>query len=196
MTRDELIAMAVLTLKTPALAAHQLMSQQVPRQFLWLALALMGVLNALVYAAAVVIRPPVPTQVMFLPSPFVYLVIVSAGLFALVWAIYLVGRWMGGTGSLDDVLVLVTWMQALRVAAQAGMMVVMLLSSILSLMASFAVFVLGIWIGLHFVNEGHRLGSMGRAAGVLVGAGMVTLMGVSLLLSLVALPFIGGVGDV
>ena len=196
MTRDELIAMGVLTIKTPALAAHQLMALQVPRRVLWLALALMAVLNALIYAAVTVARPPVPAQVAFFPSPFVYLVIISLGLFALVWTIYLVGRWMGGTGSLDEVLVLLTWMQALRVVSQMAMMVVMMFSSILSLMASFTVFILGIWIGLHFVNEGHRLGSMSRAAGVLVGAGVVTLMGVSFLLSLVALPFVGGMSDV
>ncbi|MEX0285687.1 MAG: YIP1 family protein [Paracoccaceae bacterium] len=188
--------LAIATLTTPAVAAGQLLSMRIPRAFLWMSLALMAILNAVAYGFAIVINPPLQGQTVFLPSPFAYAVIAGCGLFALVWAVFKVGQWMGGSGSIDDVLVLVCWMQFLRVIAQFATTVLLMVSSALSLLASMAIFVIGFWISLHFINEGHRLGSLGKAAGVLIGAGLVTAMGVSVLLSLVAAPFIGALGNV
>lgn len=196
MTPQSLRDLAILTLKTPSEAALTVMAAGLPARFLWLALSLMAVLNALIYAVAMVIRPPLEGEVIFLPSPMIYFAIVAVGLYALVWSLYLVGRWMGGAGALRDLLALVVWMQALRVVAQAAIMVLSMISASLSMIGSMAIFVLGIWIGLHFVNQGHRLGSLGRAAGVLIAAGLATLMGVSLVLSLVAAPFVGATTNV
>ena len=189
--------LAIQTIRTPELAARVLLGLNVPTQTLWMALILMAVLNALLYGFAMVMTP-VPEGAPFfaLPSPFVFFALVALGLVAMVWALTQIGRWMGGQGSLRDVLILFTWLQFLRIMAQAAAVLVSFASGILSMMASTGIFVVGVWIGLHFVNEGHRLGSLGKAAGVLIAAGVVALMLISIVMTAMAGPMIGELSDV
>jgi hypothetical protein len=60
------------------------------------------------------------------------------------------------------------------------------LAGILMIAAS----LIGIWIMAHFVNEAHRLDSLGRAFGVLIAAFLAMVLGVSALLSVVGIGFI------
>lgn len=197
MSQPVLKDLAIQTIRTPELAARVLLGLNLPMQTLWMALILMAVLNALLYGFAMVMTPvPEGAPIFVLPGPFVFFALVALGLVAMVWALTQIGRWMGGQGSLRDVLILFTWLQFLRIMAQAAAVLVSFASGILSMMASTGIFVVGVWIGLHFVNEGHRLGSLGKAAGVLIAAGVVVLMLMSIVMTALAGPMIGELSDV
>lgn len=193
MTGEDFRYLAVLSVRDPAQAARGVLAAApFPTRFLWGALALMAVLNALLFGVTMVLTPPpagAPT--IFLPSPIGYLVIVGLGLIGMVLSVFQVGRWLGGTATLTEVLTLITWLQVLRLIVQVAAVVLSIASSLLALMLSVAASVLGLWIALHFINEAHRLGSLGRAAVVMVAAGIATLFLVSVLITLIAAPFIG-----
>lgn len=189
--------LAVQTIRTPDLAARVLLGLNVPTQTLWMALTLTGLLNALLFGVAMVMTPlPEGAPLFALPSPFQFFVLVTLGLVTMVWALTQIGRWMGGQGSLRDVLILFTWLQFLRIVAQGAVVLLSFASGLLSMMASTGIFVVGVWIGLHFVNEGHRLGSLGKAAGLLISAGVVALMLISIVMTTMAGPMIGELSDV
>lgn len=187
--------LALMTLRTPGDAARVLLGYGIPVQALWLTLALMAVLNAGLYGASLVLNPPpadVPMMIT-LPSPLAYLLLLVVGLFGLVGAIFRVGLVIGGSGSLRDVLILITWMQILRFAAQLVMLVTAVILPALSALMSLAVFGFGLWIALHFIKEAHRLPSLSSAAGVMIISGLVTLIAVAVVMAVVAPPMIGEV---
>ena len=182
-------SLAMRTLKDPAGAARDLIGLGLPRSALWTALALVASLQALLFGLSTMLFPlDLPMQgVLTTPISFFGLVLIALVLsvYGLVWA----GRLMGGEGDLAGVLVLVVWIQMLRVLVQAAALVLTLIMPMLSLLLSLAATIAGIYILLNFVNQVHGLGSLARAFGVLVGAFLIMVFGLSVLLSVIGIPF-------
>lgn len=184
--------MVGLTLRDPASAARALMALQVPRAALRVGLLLVSVLNTAMFVLANWLVPPQPGQpVLFdIPAP-IYLLLVICGLVMMIHAVFWTGRILGGTGSLVDVMVLILWLQALRVAVQVIILALIFIAPLLSAVVVFATGLLGIFIMLHFVNQAHRLNSLWRSAGVLVASLLAIVVGLSVLLSLLGGPIVG-----
>jgi len=128
---------------------------------------------------------PGPAMVMPLfQSPFFYLGMVSVGLVLTVVAIYWAGRVLGGRGTLGDVLVVVLWLQVLRVLVQVVTLVLSLTIPMLAMLLVLAATVLGIYILLHFVDQAHRLNSLPRTGGVLILSFVLMAVALSVLLAL------------
>lgn len=183
--------LVVLSVRNPAEGARVLMGLNLPGRALWTALALVAVLNTILFTLSNILFPgPTPLPEV-LTAPTVYLAVVFGGLALTVYSIFWVGRMLGGQGALADILVLIVWLQALRVAVQAVALVLMLVVPLLSGLLVLAAGLIGVWMMVHFVNEAHRLNSLGRAVGVLVASLLAIVVGLSVLLSLVAGPIVG-----
>ncbi|MBI6628360.1 YIP1 family protein [Pontibaca salina] len=187
MTGTDWRPLTVATITDPAGAARTLIGLGLTRDVLWTALLLVAVLNALLFAVSNIALPPPPELSVLLPAPILYFVVVAAGLSLSVVSLHVFGRLLGGTGTLEDIMVLVGWIQLLRVAIQAVALFLALLAPVLSAMVVLAAVFYGIFIMLHFINQAHNFGSLMRSAGVLLISALAILLVLTFILS-----FVGG----
>ncbi|MEX0368494.1 Yip1 family protein [Ruegeria sp. HKCCD8929] len=189
--------LVVTTVTDPAEAARQLMALGLGRDVLWLALALAVVLNTTIQAASNVLFTTIDPAFQGIALSLVtYAAIVGGGLILTIFTIFHIGRLMGGQGAFEDVMVLMVWMQFLRVLVQAAGVILLLTVPFLSVLLALVAFLIGVYIFVHFIDQAHRLGSPGRAAGVLI-ASIVAIAIVSfILLSLVGGPIPGTLPNV
>ncbi len=191
MTYEDFRDLTILSVTSPGQAGRVLVQLNLPRQTLWMALILAAVLNTILTALSGLLVPSSGALPPIMDVPFAYLGFVLGGLVIFIYAVYLTGRAMGGQGSAEDVMIMMVWLQVLRLIVQAAAIVLLLTVPVLAALALFAAALYGIYILLHFVNEAHRLNSIGRAAGVLIASVVAMVLGLSMLISLFGAPFIG-----
>ena len=184
--------LVILSLRDPAEAARRVIAFDLPREMLWTALALMAILNTLMYSATAALVPgPSPMPAIF-QTPFAYLMFMGGGLVLVSIALYWTGRSFGGTGSLDDILSVMIWLQFLRVLVQVVSIVLLLTLPLLAALLTLAAAILGLWIFVHFIDQAHRFGSPLKSVGVIVASFIGMVMGLSILLALFGGGFLGG----
>ncbi len=184
--------LAVTTVTDPAAAARQIMAMDIPREALWVALALAIVLNTTIQAIMNLVFPATDGMLPGMgPGLGAYAAIVGGGLILTIVAIHRVGRWMGGQGSFTDIMALMVWMQFLRVVVQAAGFLLLLVVPILSALLALAASLVGLYIFLHFIDQAHRLGSIWRAAGVLIVSVFAIAFVLFVLLSIAGAPLTG-----
>ncbi|MDA0962158.1 MAG: YIP1 family protein [Proteobacteria bacterium] len=188
--------LVILSLRDPAEAARQVIAFNLPREVLWTALALMAVLNTLMYSVTSALVPgPSPMPAVF-QTPLAYLLFMGGALVLVSIALYWAGRSFGGTGSLDDILSVIIWLQFLRVLVQVVSIVLLLTLPLLAALLTLAAAILGLWIFVHFVDQAHRFGSPLKSVGVIVASFIGMVMGLSILLALFGGGFLGGAQNV
>jgi hypothetical protein len=184
MTSQDWRQLALVSVTDPAAAARALIGMHLPREALWTGLILVAVLNTLIYTATNMLIPgPNPLPVA-LSAPALYFALVVGGLVLVIYAIFWTGRALGGEGGLEDIMVVMVWLQGLRVVVQALALVLLLVVPVLSGLLVLAAAILGLYILLHFIDQAHRLGSLGKAAGVAISAVLAMVLILSLILSL------------
>ncbi|MGD9865347.1 MAG: Yip1 family protein [Pseudodonghicola sp.] len=180
----------LLTLTNPAEAARQLIALRLSRDVLWTGLLLAAVLNTLIFSLSeLLMAAPVPGV---LGAPLVYFVMVAGGLALTIVSLYWAGRILGGSGRFEDLLVVILWLQVLRVMVQLATLLLSLLVPPLAMLAVFAAMLLGLYIMVHFVDQAHRLGSVARAAGVLALSVLLMAVALYLLFAVLGSLFMGG----
>lgn len=196
MTSGDWRQLALTSVTDPAAAARSLMALALPRDVLWTGLALVAVLNTILFIASNMLVPvsmPVPG----LPtSPVSYLALIVTGLVLTIYAVYWAGRGLGGQGSLNDVMIVLLWLQGLRVVVQFVALVLMLIVPGLAVLLVFAAALVGLYILLNFVNQAHRLDSLARSAGVLIAALLAMVLALSLAISILGGLISGSSGNV
>jgi hypothetical protein len=178
----------------PTDMAGKVLAMQFERQAMWTALALIAVLNVLLLALLQAVSP-VPVMLeeqTIVLSPFAYVAIIAAFLTLLVFAVFHVGRLMGGAGSLLGALTLTVWFQAMSLTSQAIQVILVLLSPAIA--GLFGVISLGaiIWAFVNFINVLHGFASLGKAAVVIVFALIGTVMGTVIVMALLGVSPSGG----
>ena len=184
MTTAALGELAIETIRDPQGAARRLLALKLPRNVLWTALALVIVLNAAVYGLSNLITPPPAEVPMAALAPVPFAAFLAAGLIGTILAIWYMGRLIGGTGTLEDVMVLMIWLQALRLAVQAALLVLVPLSPVLSSLVVLAAAVIGFWILLNFVDVAHGYGSLLKSFGAIALSVLALALGLTLLVTL------------
>ncbi|MCR9125925.1 MAG: YIP1 family protein [Rhodobacteraceae bacterium] len=184
-------ALVIQSVRDPAAAARFLLALDLPRQTLWMALTLVAVLNTLMFSLSNLVTPTTSPIPGIFDTPIVYLGFVLGGLVLVVLSLFWTGRALGGVGRLEDILVLVVWLQGLRVLVQALVILLMVTFPLLSALVVLAAGVIGLWILAHFVDQAHRFGSLARSAGVLIAGFLAMVLGLSLFLSLIGARVIG-----
>jgi hypothetical protein len=137
----------------------------------------------------------VPTQTPMAPmlsNPAVLLFLLAGGLILTVCALFWTGRMLGAeNASFDDLLTLMIWLQALRAAAQAMVLVLMFVSSGLAVMLVLAAAIAALWLLVNFVDVALQLNSMTRAVMVLIASTLALVLGLSLFLSMIGVTAMG-----
>ncbi|TMM54598.1 Yip1 family protein [Sulfitobacter sabulilitoris] len=185
--------LALLTLRDPKAAAADIMAWDLPRDALWTALALVAAINTLIFGLSDLLVPvPTPSAVpAIFSSPLVFYVIVAGGLVVTAHALFWTGRALGGQGEFGDLLALLIWLQALRAAAQAAVLLAMLVMPGLAVILVFAASIAAMWILVNFISAGLHLNSIPRAITVLVAAILALVLGLSLILSMIGATTLG-----
>lgn len=191
MTLPGIRNLVVTTLTEPRLAAEQLIALQVARPVLWQAMLLMVVLNALAFWIGVLAIPPATGLPPMMGTPFMFALTMGCGAVVTVFAVTFVGTWLGGQARLDDILVLVTWLQGLRFAVQVLTTFLTFTFPSLAIVVLMAVNIYGLWIFVNFIDIAHRLESLGKAFGVVLMAGFGIIMGLIFMLSLIGATTLG-----
>ena len=184
MTFEGFFRLALNTVVAPRDVARLLLAMNLPSQALWLAFALVIVLNTLMFSASLMLVPANDLFGAVLVNPTVFGAMLAVSVGALIVAVTLCGRPMGGRAGVPQIAILVIWLQALRVVMQAVVAVVGPFSLFLSGVLISAASVLGIWIFVNFIDVAHETGSLLRAGLVLLLAVVGMMLGLSLIFSL------------
>ncbi|MFP4404320.1 YIP1 family protein [Rhodosalinus sp.] len=184
MTAAALGQLAVDTIRTPREVARRLMDLKLPRDALWTALALVVVLNAALYSASNMIAPPPDDLAVPIVAPVPFALFLAAGLVGTIYALWYVGRTLGGAGSLGDIMVLLVWLQALRLVVQAALLVLVPLSPVLSSLVVLAAAAIGFWILLNFIDVAHGYGNLLKSLGALALSVLAMALGLTFLVTL------------
>jgi hypothetical protein len=157
------------TLATPELAAHRLMDMHIPRPALWLGLGLMSVLNVILYALTGLVYPPRDPNIQAFYAPIMHTPLIFTGFMFVTLALVVkfistIGISMGGKARLEDILVLVTWLQALRLMVGLFTFVFTAISPGLASLLALIAGLWGIYIHIVFVDEAHGFHNRVKAA--------------------------------
>ena len=176
MTIPQMGPLVVLTLKKPAEAARQILALNLGREAVWLSFFLVVVFNCLIQLSTdlIFMAPEAPVNAEAESIPFILIRSAGAMLLSVV-AFLLVGRVLGGSATLSGLLILMIWLSFL----QSGALLAMVLASValpaLTLLLLLATLGWSLYITLHFLNEAHQFGSLGKAFAVILLAAIVAL---------------------
>lgn len=195
MTQAQFKALIVQTLFRPRDAAGALIAMRLPGQWLWMALGLMAVLNAIVYSVSLqVTGPGDPTEAMMphaFQAPVVFALFLFAALVLTVLSLFWVGKKLGGRARIEDVLVLITWLQVLRLILQLGVaalvLVVPAIAALVIVVSSFW----GVYILVGFVGAAHGFANAFKALLVIILAFLLMAVGLTFFFGVTGIAVMG-----
>ncbi len=200
MSKRPLQDLLIETIRAPRDAAGRLIDMNAPRDWLWMALALMCVLNAILYSVSLQLSPPSSEVSGIVPaafqSPILFTIFLFGSITITVFVLKWIGQSMGGQATLDDILILLTWLQVLRLLFQAAVLILSLVSLSLSALLVFGGSIYGIYILAAFIDRAHGFDNLLKALGVMVLALIAIAVGLSVILTVLGAVIMGGTGSV
>ncbi|OSQ47317.1 YIP1 family protein [Marivita geojedonensis] len=187
MTIPGFFRLALNTVTAPRDVARLLLAMNLPSQALWLAFALVIVLNTLMFSLSLMVTPGNDLMGPVLGSPVVFGAMLGASVGALILAVTVCGRPLGGRARFGEIAILVIWLQALRVLMQAVVVILGPVSLFLSGIVISAASVLGIWIFVNFIDVAHEVESLLKAGFILLLAVVGMMLGLSVIFSLLGI---------
>lgn len=184
--------LAVDTLRDPKGTAERIMALQIGRAELYMALIAVSAINAFLAGLSSALSPvsadPAALEAMpmlaLMSRPILLFMLIAGGLFITVHGLFWAGRAMGGQGTLNDMLALLTWLQGLRAAAQACVLLLSVAVPTLGGMVALAVVIVAFWLLLHFISAALRFDSLFKAFGVLIAVSTALFLGLMMLVTL------------
>lgn len=186
------------TLREPRVAAGRILGLDLPREWLWMALVLMGVLNGIVYSLFLQVGPPPdPATMPLIPtalrSPALFTIFLLGALALTVMALTWGGQALGGRAQVTQVLALITWLQVLRLAVQLALPLLMLtLPLVVALVLGVAASIWGLVILVAFVDYAHGFENKFKAVVVIILSFLGMFIGLSAIFGVLATLFMGG----
>ncbi len=180
------------TIRTPAQAAMLLQGQGLDRTTGWMILGLAVALNTLLYFLSLALFP-VPAEMMLplLQTPFLVATVLGSTVVVLVFVFFWAGRSLGGNAPFDDILLMVGWLQYMRLAIQLGSLVLMLFIPNLAWVFVLGTAIYGLWVVINFLNVAHGFGSLAKSVMLLLLSLVGLMVGMSLIVSLFTASAIG-----
>lgn len=176
----------------PRRAARTILGFQFTREVLWMMVLLVVVLSVILTYVTMIVSG---ASALFMPGfqiePMILALIMSANMVFLIFGLFWTGKLLGGQGTINGFIAVVTWLQALLLTAQAAQTVIALVSAQLSSLIGTASLVYGLWILIQFITEAHGFNHWGRGAMVLVLAILGVSAGISLLLGTIGVSTLG-----
>ena len=193
LTLNGLVAMAWRTVKNPREGATEVLSLGVPREALWTALALVVTLSILLAQATSLLvtgQAGAGMPVGPLAMGFVQLLLLVLMVFAIFW----IGRSFGGSGSFEETILLVVWLQFIMVCLQVLQTAVLLVLPVFAGLVGIASLVLFLWLLTNFVAVLHGFASLGKVFIMILVSAFGIAFGLSIILTLigVTMPVVNG----
>lgn len=188
----------VLTLKAPKEAGAQVLALDLPIRGLWLALSLVSVVTSIIFASLMQLAPMGEDQFSDLmrtspahSAPLVFALLQWARAVVSVLVIYYVGRMMGGTGQLRDVLAVMAWLQAVTFVLMVGLVIMGAILPMLSSLVILAMVIWWVWAIVSLLNVAHGFDNMFKAGGVLIVSLLGVTVGMSIFFGAISALFVG-----
>ena len=180
----------------PSKMAEKAIGLDLPREALWISLALVAVLNVVLLALLQMLSPaPISFEEQaFTLSPFAYAAIIGVFLVFLVAATYYTGKVMGGVGSFTATLTIIVWFQSVSLTLECIQLVLVLISPAIA--SIFGMLSLGalIWCIVNFVNVLHGFENLAKALTTIVLALIGTALSAGIILAILGVgPTVGAV---
>ena len=173
------------TIRAPQEAAQAVLALNLPRNVLWLGLALVITLSTLL-ASAVLLMVPMPEAGAGVPMPVVMGIVQAVFLVLVSLGIAVIGARFGGKGDFDGALALMVWLQAVVLVVQAFQIAAIAIGlSILADIVSLASIPLFFWLMAQFVTVLHGFSSVWKTFWAII----MFLIAFAFLLSLVVTSF-------
>jgi len=173
------------TIHAPQEAAQAVLALNLPRNVLWLGLALVITLSTLL-ASAVLLMVPMPEAGAGVPMPIVMGIVQAVFLVLVSLGIAVIGARFGGKGDFDGALALMVWLQAVFLVVQAFQIVAIAIGlSVLADIVSLASIPLFFWLMAQFVTVLHGFSSVWKTFWAII----MFLIAFAFLLSLVVTSF-------
>lgn len=189
MEKGGLQALFGLTLRQPEQAARVVLGFGLARVEWLLALTLMTVLNAIIFSVFYQTTSAGVAPNLIFPqayqSPALYALLTGGVSLITVLALLWTGRSLGGRGSLEDLLAVITWLQVIRFAVQSVVLGLLFIMPALAAVLAVVGNLWGLWVLISFINVAHGFENMGRASAVLVIAAMAGLFGLTIIVALI-----------
>ncbi|QUS35405.1 YIP1 family protein [Falsirhodobacter algicola] len=120
-------------------------------------------------------------------SPLALLLVQGGALLFMSALAFGVGRWRGGRGSFADCVLMLSWLQIVMVAVQAGLLVVEIALPPLGPVIGILAMVLMLWLLTNFLMEVHGFTHRGLVLVSIIG----TTLGASIVLGIITSLFMG-----
>ena len=184
---QSLLSMARFTVQSPREGARMVMQAKVPMSGRWAAFALMAVMSSVLAHLSFGLLP-VDVQAPMgnaMTSPFRTVILQAALMLVASHAIVWIGRWRGGVGTFENVLILMVWLQFILLILQVIQIAIQVVLPPLADIVGFASVGIFLWLLSNFIAEVHKFQSVGKS---FVGV-IMTLFAMGLVLALVLTPF-------
>lgn len=173
------------TIRAPREAAQAVLALNLPRNVLWLSLALVITLSTLL-ASAVLLMVPMPEARAGVPMPVVMGIVQAVFLVLVSLGIAVIGARFGGKGDFDGALALMVWLQAVFLVVQSFQIAAIAIGlSVLADIVSLASIPLFFWLMAQFVTVLHGFSSVWKTFWSII----MFLIAFAFLLSLVVTSF-------
>jgi hypothetical protein len=195
LTLNSLVSMAWRTVKNPREGATEVLSLGIPREALWPALALVVTVSILLAQATWLLVLGDAGAAAALPAgPLVMGLFQLAVLVLMVFAIFWIGRSFGGSGSFEETILLVTWLQFIMVCLQVVQTGAFLILPLIAGLIWIAGIVLFLWLLTNFVAVLHGFASLGQVFVMMLVSAFGIVFGLSIILTLigVTVPVVNG----
>lgn len=192
LTMNNLVAMAWRSVKNPREGATEVLSLGIPREALWPALALVVVLSillanvtGLLLAGDAGAMPVGPAA-----TGFIQLALLVVMVFAVFW----IGRAMGGSGSFEETILIVAWLQFIMICLQVVQAGILLLSTPVAEVFGLLGILLFLWLLTNFVAVLHGFSSLFQVFVMILVSAFGIAFGLSIILTLigVTMPIVAG----
>lgn len=201
MIQEVLKPLFVMSLQTPRLAAERILGLGLTSQALWMALSLVSVVTSLVMSMFLQ-AVPLPNDEMGrilasspgMDSPLILAILQWGRIVLSVFVFFWIGRLLGGTGELTDVLAVVTWLQVMSFTLMTGITLLGIALPILSPIAMLIFICWWLFSLVTYVDVAHGFANMMKATGVIVISVIGVLVGMTFFMGFMSALFATGVG--
>ena len=157
-----LLALMRVTLVDPAEGARRVLAMDIPRAALWQGFALVAVMAVLLLEASAALSPvSYPMIEALRASPLRVALLQAFLLFVLIHAVYRIGALFGGTGSFDESLRLVVWLEIVLMTVQMVQTVISVVLPLLGSLIGMAALLWFLWALTTMVTVLHGFSSRG-----------------------------------
>ncbi len=182
---NQLLMMVGRSLRNPREGAEEVLALGVPRDALWLIMALVVVLSVMLAEITGLIAATSEMQITgLLANPIVAGALQLFLLVVMIVAVYRIGRAMGGTGSFEESLLLMSWLQFIMVVIQVFQTTALLIMPPLAGIIGILALALFFWLLTNFVAVLHGFTSLMQVFVMILVSGFAISFGLMLILAI------------